>query len=50
MKDRFENTLQQGFLKYLTLSVDVFAAAFEKYFMLKRPGFWFHKGPKIAEF
>ena len=39
MKDRFENALQQGFLKYLTLSIDVFEGPFEKYFMLKRSGF-----------
>ena len=50
MKDRFENILQQGFLKYLKLSIHVFGGPFEKYFMLKRPGFWSHEGPKMAEF
>ena len=46
MKDRFGNTLQQDFLEYLKLSIDVFGGAFDKYFMPKRPGFGFMKAQK----
>ena len=49
MKDRFENGLQQGFLKYLENSIDVFGGPFEKYLIMKRSGFWSHEGPKMSK-